>query len=407
MNPLVKKILIALGIILVIGAIIFMLFFYKGTLVFNPNPSTARIEVNGTSITGSGKIKLNPGNYNIKITAAGYVDYLKNINIEMTKSTFLNITLKKLPEPQEISQGTAQFLTAGEDTSGLFYLGNNGRTAYRMTNAETADTRKIDAITPDIFEKLKFLGFSPNQLLAVYKKEMGTYLYDFNRYDLLHQEIRDLGSDIGYIIWSPDNEKILYYFQTKEGEKTLIRANKDNTNQERIFNFKDTGIANPALDWSKDSQKILVIKNDIYIFDIYTKTLSPVTKGGGITEAKFSPDSQNIIFNKVDENQNTTLNLTDLNGSNIRELSIKTTLNKIVWLDNKNLIAALPDLADSNASDKLLKLNIDTFEETEFKYGSTIGKISIISPVLLAGKNKLFFLSNNSIYELELISTEY
>ena len=145
----------------------------------------------------------------------------------------------------------------------------------------------------------------------------------------------------------------------------------------------------------------------MYVFDVYTKTLNQITNGGGITEAKFTPDNKNIIFNKTDENQKITLNLIDLDGKNIRELSIKTTLDKITWLDEKNLIAALPDLADSNASDKLVKLNVDTFEENEYKYGSSAGKISILSPVLLESKKRIFFLNNNSIYELDLVSTEY
>jgi len=395
-----------LGIVLVAGAIVFVLFFYKGTIKFNPTPATARIDVNGVSQTGANNIKLDAGIYVVKVSAPGYVSFVKTIQVKVARSVNLNIILKTLPKPEKIIDGTAKYLSPSQSLQELFYLGNNGRTIYRITNAETPELRKINPITPDVFSEITNLSLSPDQQLALYKKDAGTFLYDFNRYDLLHQELFNLGNEIGSIIWSPDNTKIAYYHQTPAGERTLIRANKDNTGQERIFNFKDTSIVNPALDWSANGQKILVVKDNIYVFDVYTKTLKQITSNQKIVEAKFTPDSSTIIFNRVDDKGDVTLCLSDIDGSNIRELSVKTTLNKITWFDQKNMLATLPNLTNSGESDKLVKLNIENFQETEYQYDKSLGKIEIVNPVLLLKKDKIFFLNSNTLYTLGLVATE-
>jgi hypothetical protein len=405
-NDILKKILIIAGIVLIIGALIFVFFFYKGTIVFNPSPETARIDINGVSLTGQAKIKLNPGSYHMTISSPDYVDYTKIINIGVSQKINLNIALKKLPVPEKILDDNVQFLSKSLDGN-LFYLGNSGKTIYRMTDIANKDLRKSLPITPDVFENIKYLAFSSNYDLAILKKDNNTILYDFMRYDLLHQELHDWGGNIGYIIWSPDGNKIAYYYQTSQGEKTLISANKDNSTVERIYNFKDTNITNPKLVWSPDGNKILVIKDDIYIFDIYTKTLTQVTNGGGVTDATFSPDSKNILYNHIDSTQNISLLMIDIDGKNIRDLTVKTYLDKIAWIDEKNMILAIPDTETSSLSDRIVKINTDTFSQEEYDYASKNGKISPSNIIYDKIDNYLFFLANNNLYSLDLSASKY
>ena len=406
MNDILKKILIIAGIVLIVGALVFVFFFYKGTVVFNPSPETARIDIDGVSLTGQAKIKLNPGSYHMTISSPDYVDYTKIINVGISQKINLSVALKKLPVPEKILDDNIQFLSKSLDGN-LFYLGNSGKTIYRMTDIANKDLRKSLPITPDVFENIKYLAFSSNYDLAILKKDNNTILYDFMRYDLLHQELHDWGGNIGYIIWSPDGEQIAYYYQTSQGEKTLIRANKDNSAVERIYNFKDTNITNPKLVWSPDGNKILVIKDDIYIFDVYTKTLTQVTNGGGVADAAFSPNSKSILYNYLDSTQNISLLMIDIDGKNIRDLTVKTYLDKLAWIDEKNMILAIPDTVNSNLSDRIVKINTDTFSQEEYGYASKSGKISPSNIIYDKIDNYLFFLANNNLYSLDLSASKY
>lgn len=406
MNDILKKILIIAGIVLIVGALVFVFFFYKGTVVFNPSPETARIDIDGISLTGQAKIKLNPGSYHMTISSPDYVDYTKIINVGISQKINLSVALKKLPVPEKILDDNIQFLSKSLDGN-LFYLGNSGKTIYRMTDIANKDLRKSLPITPDVFENIKYLAFSSNYDLAILKKDNNTILYDFMRYDLLHQELHDWGGNIGYIIWSPDGEQIAYYYQTSQGEKTLIRANKDNSAVERIYNFKDTNITNPKLVWSPDGNKILVIKDDIYIFDVYTKTLTQVTNGGGVADAAFSPNSKSILYNYLDSTQNISLLMIDIDGKNIRDLTVKTYLDKLAWIDEKNMILAIPDTVNSNLSDRIVKINTDTFSQEEYGYASKSGKISPSNIIYDKIDNYLFFLANNNLYSLDLSASKY
>lgn len=406
MNDILKKILIIAGIVLIVGVLVFVFFFYKGTIVFNPSPETARIDIDGVSLTGQAKIKLNPGSYHMTISSPDYVDYTKIINVGISQKINLSVALKKLPVPEKILDDNIQFLSKSLDGN-LFYLGNSGKTIYRMTDIANKDLRKSLPITPDVFENIKYLAFSGNYDLAILKKDNNTILYDFMRYDLLHQELHDWGGNIGYIIWSPDGEQIAYYYQTSQGEKTLIRANKDNSAVERIYNFKDTNITNPKLVWSPDGNKILVIKDDIYIFDVYTKTLTQVTNGGGVADAGFSPNSKSILYNYLDSTQNMSLLMIDIDGKNIRDLTVKTYLDKLAWIDEKNMILAIPDTVNSNLSDRIVKINTDTFSQEEYGYASKSGKISPSNIIYDKIDNYLFFLANNNLYSLDLSASKY
>lgn len=402
-----KKILSIVGVVLVLGLLIFVLFFYKATIKFNPNPSNARIDIADISRTGQTKIKLSPGTYHVKVSSPGYVDYESTLTAKIAQTINVNKPLVKLPQPEKLTKDSAQFLTSSTDNKTLFYLGDSGKTLFRITNASTTDLRRIEAITPSTFSDIRNVIFSPTQELAILKKDDGTYLYDFKRYDLLHQEIHPWGNDIGNIVWSPDSEKVVYYYQNSTGEKTLIRAPKDNSSQERIYNFKDTTIVNPILDWSKNGQKILLVSNDLYIFDLYSKSLKQLTKGGGITDAKFSPDSQSILFNKSDTTDGITLNITGLDGNNIRNLNTATLVSKVTWFDSKNIICAIPNTTDSGASDKIIKLNLDSFKQIEYSYVSSQDVINLNNIIVSDNAKEIFFLNKNSLYDLKLASTNY
>lgn len=397
LNWSVKKTIYLIVIVLGIATAVFFGFFYQASLVINITPAEAEILVAGSQHRSNEKIKLKPGSYEIKITSPNYITYEKSTSLKIGQAKTLNIDLRAKPGTVKALQNKISFLTSGENDKSLFYLANDGKTLYQLNKIDQA-TPEIVAITPDIFNNLTNVIFSPNRLLAILKKDANNYLYDFNRYDLLHQEINDWGTGIGEMIWSPDGEQIVYYFAPENGEITLIRSNRDKTEEERIYNFKDTSIRNPHLRYSLDGQKILVFTDKVYLFDVYSKALAEVKEAGKVIYAGFTPDSQNIILETIDG-----LVIMDFAGQNQIKLDINTQLNKLAWLDSTSFVYAKSNLG---ASDSFYKYNLKSKNTTEYFYNS---EDTIIATDLVAVNNgqKIFFSNEGYLYSVNLTEKDY
>ena len=397
MNSTLKFILYLLSGLAVLGILLYVFVFYKGTIVIGPTPYDAKTIIANQEKTGAAKFRLKPGSYNVKIEAPGYVSYEKRVDLKSAQKITLNISLRKTPEPTKIISQETKFLFSGLDDT-LLYLADGGKTLYRIGNLSLTNP-EITAITPNTFSDLTKIIWAPERDLAVLKKAESTFLYDFKRYDLLHQEIHNWPAGIGDLIWSPDGKNTAYYFNPIEGERTIIRADRSNENLERLYNLKETAIVDPKLDWSKDSKKILIYTTDIYILDTYTKDFSRLTQNETINGALFTPDSQNIIFSN-----NQGLYIMDILGKNKRALDLKTSAKKIVFYsDEKNILAAVPQ---AGKSDQLIKINIESGEKKSLSFESKTA-MTFSNLTLLSEEKTLYFLSNEGLYSLDLTANEY
>lgn len=386
----VKKIILLILGFLLLSAGIFFGFFYKGTLIINPDPNTAEIDLNGVINHGSVTLKLKPGTYSLTVSAPGYISYHANINIKISQTITAEPKLLPSPVATKLTKNQISFLNFGDDSQSFMYLSNSGKTFYKITKLDQTEP-EITPITPDVFSNITNVVFSPDRQLFIYKINTATYLYDLKRYDLVHQEIHPWGEGIGSVVWSPDGKNIYYYFAPKNGETTLIKANLDNTSTERVYNFKDSAIRDPRLRISPDGKQIIVLTDKIYPFDTYTKNLRDLPDITQVANADFSPDSQKIIYEI-----NGGLFLTDFEGKNKQDLNIKTTLNKIDWLDNNNLI-----YAQSDSPDKFFSYNLTTQKTTQYAY-STNENISATNLTISKDKKGLFFESNGALYFINL-----
>lgn len=291
-----------------------------------------------------------------------------------------------------------QFVTFTQDGKDLLYLSNNGKTIYKLNSASSDQPQTPYAITPDVFSAIQDIIWNPNKELAIIKNTTGnTSLYDFNRYDLLHQENFDWGADIKGIAWRSDGEKTIYYYAPASGEQSLIRADKNNSAIEKILDMRPYNLGSAKISWSADQQKVLLLTSKIYLFDVYTKTITPLEQVTEVTQAQFTPDSQQIIY------QNSgSIYLLDLSTKAIEDLGIKTTLDRIVWLDQTNFIYA--ETIDDK--DQFAKYNLTTKEKITYDY-NTEQNLKATNLLLSANPDKLFFISNSYLYSLKLENKQY
>ncbi len=391
-----KTIYLVLGF-LVVAAIIFFVFFYRATVTFTLTPTDSAVQINGQTYTNQQKIKLNPGKYEVKITANGYIDYQKELKFSIGQVSKVTVNLTQTPELKKITTEKISFPVIDNTKESIFYLGNGAKTIYQINKLDQA-TPQIAAVTPDVFNGLTNLIFSPDCSLAILKKDKQALMYDFKRYDLLHQEVHDWGTGYGDMIWSPDGLKVVYYYAPDNGETTLIRANSDQTSQEKIYNFKDTTIRNPKLKYSPDGKKIIVLADKLYLFDVYTKSLAEITTSAKVNDANFTPDSTKIIYES-----NGNLYIIDFEGKNNQDLGIKTVLNKTTWIDNDNLVYAK---SQTGGNDAFYKYTLSNKNQAQYFYQSN-DTIQATNLMLILNNQRLYFASNGYIYAMDLASNNY
>jgi hypothetical protein len=397
LKPIIKIILYVLAGLIIIGIVLYIFVFRYGSLAVNPTPVTAKTTVNNDSLSGPGKFRLANGTYNVKIESDGYVPYITQVNIKSASTLSINAVLKQTPVPKKLYSQNINFLTKGLEDS-LLFLSNGGKTLYRMNNI-TTDKQDVIPITPDTFSDLTEINWSPDKNLAVMKKNASTFLYDFKRYDLLHQEISSWPDGVGEVAWSPDGAYIAYYFNPSGGEKTIIRADKSNSNQERLYNLKDSEISDPKLVWSADGKYIILVTDNIYLLNVYTKELKKIVDQKKVNDAVFTPDSQSIIYSNSKG-----LFLTDLTGQIERNLEAITSTAKIVFYsDTKEFLAAIPK---TGKSDSLLKINYETGETKEYYYDQS-SATNFTNMVISSDKKTLFYQNMSNLYSLDLSASEY
>ncbi len=390
---------IIIGIIIVAAAVYFV-FFYKATLDINLEPPTAQVEIAGHTNTGSTQQKLMPGEYKLKISQLGYVTYEKMIKLGASEKKDLNIQLKIQPEPKKVTNFPAKFSTLAEDGNGLIYISNEGRIGYIVYHINTDDISEPSAITPEVFGDVENMIWNPSKRLSILKKKnKHTGIYDFGRYDLLNQEEQDWGEGIGGIAYNGDGEKVVYYYTPDTGEKTLIRAKKDNSNIERLIDLREYNLIDPIVKWSKNDKNVLLITNQIYVFDMYYKTIKKLENIDSVTNADFTPDSNQIIFEQKGQ-----LKLCDLNGENQKELSINTQLTKTTWIDNNTLFYA--QRMENQATDSFFQIDINNIDKKEFDYNKS-HIINAFNPIISLDLTRVFFENNGYMYLLDLVNKNY
>jgi len=447
-RPFLKMFFIITAIIIIIGGVVFfLLFFNKGTLKLTVNPPEALVKIDDqeypTKITY--EQKLPAGEHILNITLSGYIEYNKKIEIGSFKTTELTIDLNKIPEAKKILEGKMEFISLSPDKKYLVGLGDSGKTFYRIpitnNNAPTEETPEsqnqpvttinaAQAITENNFANIIDVIWNPAEELAILKikneeealkntdfwrqdSENGTittWLYDFNRYDLANQESTFLGDDIGDIVWSPDGKKIIYYSKTK---KSLNKANGDNSSLAVIKNIQN--ISKPTLDISPDGKFLALVpqsfnyqKNYLYKIDLYSKDLKQLIKEGNQKEAIFNPGSNKILYATYSQDPNssvyTSLSIIDVDGKNNKNLDLRILIDKVAFLDDNNFLYAF--LEDQSQSEVLKKFNLESNEEKDYFFTSE-EKLRFENMVLAENKEKVYFLSENYLYQLDLVTDEY
>lgn len=388
--------------LVVLALVVYFVFFNTAVITLEVSPKDAVVTANNAPQTvnnsGVAKFSLRAGSYTLSVEANKFVPYQQKLSLKGGSRISQTIALHAIPDLTLLDASVALAQKYGDNL--VSYLGDDKKTLYSISavldsSGKTALGPK-NALTPPVFANVDKVIFSTDKALAIIKVGTDAYLYDFNRYDILHQDMKKISSDVGDVTWAPDRSRIAYYYAPPSGERSLIFADPLNQNPERVLTL--TGIDNPSLAWSADGNQILVVPhgqksadNKVYIFDVYLKQLKSLTDFGGVLGAQFSGDGSHIIYfvstNDPKSTIKSAVSVMDRSGDNKRSLNINATPDQ-GFVQDKGSIIFITSI-DDQPRVMLYNLNDASIKELFFNLPAK----SIISGVFLSLDHKIVYVS--------------
>ncbi len=382
-------------------------------LILSTSPANATVTVDGNAFTSSNNT-LSVGEHRLSASAGGFVTYDKTFSLKRAESLRLNILLKAVPSPVTLSanvENYPSFVKGGE----VFFLGNGGRTLYRSRADAGLTTLRVEPMTPDTLSDVQKVIWRPDAEVAFLKRSDGVYLYDFMRYDLLHQTNTLWGTDIGDIAWNPNGAQVVYTYYGAGGEQSLKLSDVQNKVTSVVANLAKDNIDRPTITWSPDGQSILLKPNSdqkktnyLYVYDVFSKKITQLTSLGEVEGAKWSPDSLSILYTAPGQNaQGNTgfaLWLAKADGLSVKPLNVIVDgILSATWTnDGQGIVAASPS---AGASDQILE--VDTSGQiAPYLWDNSL----LLHPrhlITVIGDERVLFFNNGQFMSLALVSEQY
>lgn len=334
-----KKLYLILAIILAVMAFagfIFWRYFFLATVKLDPQPTNATILVDDKP-TLEKTLHLPNGIHTIEVSLPGY--RTEKFQIKTSYGSHLNkrITLIELPHPTKVLNGPLTSFATNDDRKKIFFARNNVLYNYELT--APAGTPAIP-ITPELTD-ITGIDWSNDFLLALlHKKDGEVGLYDFNRYDLLHQEYRSLGNNFLQAAWSNDGTGIYAEYRDEQtGEHSMVKTDRTGSSLTRLAPM----IGFPMKDYTfvQASPTSLIFSSlnfkdpaNLVLFDTHQRTFTVLTDSQAAYGPVLSPDKSKLAFTDNGELVSATSD-----GKNRRNLGVRVKPYNYSYIDSTSLVA--------------------------------------------------------------------
>jgi len=273
-------------------------------------------------------IKLKSGSHNIKVSKDGYLNLEREFYLVPGEDSDLHIELETIPEILQIVEEPVAFEGLANNGKTFVYLDSTGRFKAFSTDLGVGDIGLFAGSFDDVSEviwspgdpmaivKIKGypnlsstydnrnvkgryipLGESPEQG-AAYRDGFSTWLFDDTRRTATAWKPVLLNESIRGVTFSPNGSQIMYFYETADGEKSLIVSNTDGVDWERVITQLTLG--DPKLKWLNDDQYILVFddtgKSDKLFDNVNKDFVEIMPERVANTKIESSPNGTKILY---------------------------------------------------------------------------------------------------------------
>lgn len=259
------------------------------------------------------------------------------------------------------------------DNKVLYYSKDNG--FIYETDLEGKSTKQITNISiPNLITSI--WSFDKSQAINIYEDNGRVKKAIFN---ISAQKAIELNSNIKFINFSPNKNKIAYQFVDERlGINKISIADSNDTNWQTIFNIR---IDNAKIYWPSENLLAIttppsgLIKGSALIKkidDSQSGLIKLITDAYGLT-IKYSDDGAKLIFSQTDQyGHNPSIYL--LKDGNFSEnLNISTISDKCAFSKNNNLYCAVPEVINGSL------ILPDDFYKGLTSFSDTLKKIDLIN----------------------------
>jgi hypothetical protein len=318
---------------LAVAGFVFWRFFYLATITISPAPTTATVTINGTP-TADRVFRVPSGSYQFTVAADGYRPQNLTVNVSLGSSVSKKVELVSLPQPEKLLEGNIRSLATSTDGKIIYF--EKGNVLYR----HELNTPIVAPITPPL-NPITSVDWSEDFALALIHYVDGNVdLYDFNRYDLVHQEAKPLGKTIKQTAWIGDGTGFYYVNRTEAGDVAMMRANRAGSDVTRVGELAGFPLPNFSMTIGQTHQLFLANKDltqtgDIFLFNAHQRLFGQLTQSGASYGPIVSPNRKQIVYNENGE-----LVTATAEGQQKRNLTVRARVGNYRFL-NDTTVAAL------------------------------------------------------------------
>ncbi len=235
------------------GVILMTLALLRPTLEVQPTPSGALIAVDGKTIGASQRVRVLPFiRHTITASTPGFFPYDKKISLLPGQKMVLKPALAQYPEPIKLSSSALEASVSNKGVS-VFYFNQSSRAFERIRVGGTVTAETISSAG---LEKPDQIYWNADHSLALINRAGNASIYDFHRYDLLHQEQYKVAELIIDAAWSASNQ--IAVLQIQGEEVRLVRSGVNFSNQQVLTVIDGADARESTVSWSPDETVIVI-----------------------------------------------------------------------------------------------------------------------------------------------------
>lgn len=363
--------------------VVVTIYFFGSRISFNTGTINLTFEPTGVDVIIDGKfkkqsvsaltVKLKVGAHIIEVTKDGYLDIEREVDIVSKEQKELDIVLQVIPNLELLAEEPVKFVDLIRNGKSIAYMDLAGN--FEVIDLEVAPVPA--AVFQETFNNVQSVVWSPGDPTAMVKLKgvfKLTNMYDnrnvigrfipfgespkqglsFNNglatwffSDILRtakgwQPVL-LNESIRAVDFAPDGSRIIYFYETADGERSLVIAHPNGDEWERMISKVDAD--NPNLKWLNDDRYVLMFDDgDIAdkLFDTVNQEFKEIMPDRvKNTAVENSSDGTRLLY-IADEGGNKKLAVWNI-INNVREFVFEGSAKVFTWQNDDTVIVAKDD----------------------------------------------------------------
>lgn len=330
------------------------------------------------------RLSLGPGEYSVRASKDGYLDF--DMKVKVTAKQYAQLNLEWLPIPTlvTVAGGTTQARLSSDGKEVSYFDPADAKFKTRVLENETvaelfrgsfpevqevvwssvgqAAMVKISGV-PSITNMLDNrqvkgrylpLGESPEQAPTLSNGTSTWYFDDANKTGAGWQPIL-LNENVRQVAFSEDGTQILYIYEAADGEYSLVTAQPDGLEWERVMTDLPR-FENPKLNWGPDGRFAIVTDGGrVYVVDLLSKTVEQMFSDWAVdTQIAFDPTGTRLVYFSGDGQERVlkAYDLLDRESADVAK-GVLDNVRLVAWMNFQDVVVAGQDQL-------FLRINVDT-----------------------------------------------